>query len=68
MPQTERQAAVEEFLTTSEVAELFGVSDWTIYRWVKAGALPQPVRVSRRWVRFRRHEIEAAINRLQGNE
>lgn len=65
---TERQAAVEEFLTTSEVAELFGISDWTVYRWVKSGALPQPVRVSRRWVRFRRHEIEEAINKLQGKQ
>ncbi len=46
-----------EYMTASEVAELFGVSRYTIARLAKAGKIPA-VRLGTQW-RFKRSEILA---------
>jgi excisionase family DNA binding protein len=46
-----------EYMTTAEVAELFGVSNSTIVRLAKAGKIPA-VRLGSLW-RFRREEVLA---------
>lgn len=43
---------MERFVTTDEVAQLLGVGRSTVYKLVKTGALPAPVRISAGVVRF----------------
>ncbi len=31
------------YLTTAQVAERYGISRTTVWRWIKAGRLPEPV-------------------------
>lgn len=52
-----------DLLTAPEVADYFNVNVSTIWRWVKKGVLPAPVRIagSTRW---RRQEIEAVTATL----
>lgn len=45
-----------ELLDAGQVAEIFGVSDGTIYRWVHEGRLPA-VLIGRRTYRFHRAQI-----------
>ena len=45
-------------LTIQELAERLGVSPMTIYRLRKDEQLPAPIPTSRRFVRWRRSEIE----------
>ncbi len=49
----------KQLLTVAEVAAVLDVSPRTIWAWVAAGELPEPVRKGRRWVRWRRREVEA---------
>lgn len=37
---------MKKYLTVHEVAERFGVSTPTIWRWLKASQLPKPVKLS----------------------
>jgi predicted DNA-binding transcriptional regulator AlpA len=48
----------KELLTTEDLMDLYSCSRTTIWRWVKAGVLPEPRRIGglKRW---RRPEIEA---------
>lgn len=41
-----------------QLAEFFGVSRATIWRWTKEGRLPQPVRISAGCTRWRLDQIE----------
>jgi excisionase family DNA binding protein len=45
-------------LTAPEVADYFNVNVSTVWRWVKAGTLPAPVRIAGA-TRWRRSDIEA---------
>lgn len=53
------------WLTTAEVAQLLRVSDQTVAAYLRAGKLPQPIRIGRRLL-FRATDIEAHLARLQG--
>lgn len=48
-------------LSVRQVAEVFGVSVATIWRWTAGGAIPTPIKIggSTRW---RRDEIEAVLS------
>ena len=48
-----------KFLRRREVEEITGLSRSTIYRMVKTGQFPQPVRVGRKAVRWRLSDIIA---------
>jgi excisionase family DNA binding protein len=52
----------ETLLTTTEVAELFGVHPQTVRRWGKEGRLRE-VRMSSQTVRFSSEEVRALIRR-----
>ncbi|MCJ9428073.1 helix-turn-helix transcriptional regulator [Kordiimonas marina] len=46
-----------EYISAREVANLFGVSTSTVYRWERTGRLPRPLRFSGGVVRWHRKEI-----------
>ena len=56
----------EEMLTTEEVCRLMKFSKITLWRHVRAGKFPQPVRAGRQILRWRESSIEAYLE-AQGN-
>jgi excisionase family DNA binding protein len=56
--------AVHEFLTASEVAQVFRVSAQTVKAWGREGKLPAPVKVGRRCL-FRAEEIDKFRHQLR---
>lgn len=48
-----------ELLTAHDVADITGIGVAEVYQRVRRGALPTPVRVGPRLIRFRRAEVEA---------
>jgi excisionase family DNA binding protein len=55
-----------EFMVIGEVAEYLRVSTWTVWRMVARGDLPQPRRLGRSWVLWKRSELERLLD--QGEE
>jgi excisionase family DNA binding protein len=53
-------------LTVDQVARCLGVSARSVWRYVALGRLPEPVRFTRRHVRWRSEEIAEAIRQHQG--
>jgi excisionase family DNA binding protein len=51
-------AAPKKRLTVRDVAQRMGVSEWTVYRWVRTKRLPV-LRISSRVLRFNLSDIEA---------
>lgn len=49
---------MEEHLTTSQVAQLLGVSDQAIRQWIAAGKLPGYRIIDGGWYRVDRKELE----------
>ena len=50
-----------EFLSPAELAKRLNVSRRTVFRFVSAGKLPQPLRLSKRTVRWRWADVEAFL-------
>jgi excisionase family DNA binding protein len=53
----------ERLLSVKDVAQLMGVDERTIRRWVTAGRLPAPLQVGPNTVRFRPEDIEQFMER-----
>jgi prophage regulatory protein len=54
-----------DLLTCKEVAILFGdLHQSTVWRWVKSGRLPRPVKLSGGTSRWLRSELEAVLARM----
>src|SRR5262245_37008098 len=53
----------DRLLSSEDVAGLLQVSHRTLWRLVKAGRFPQPVRLNRKFVRWRRSDYEAWMER-----
>ena len=49
---------LDRFLRSSEVQESLGVSQATIYRWMKAGHFPRPVRLGPATVAWKQSDLE----------
>jgi len=47
------------YQTRQELEKLFKVSPATIYRWIKEGNFPKPVRLGANMVRWKASDIEA---------
>jgi prophage regulatory protein len=60
------QDSTTRWFTVSQVANRFGVSVATVWRWVRQGNFPSPVKISERSTRWRRSDIEAHEQRLDG--
>lgn len=52
---------MDELLTVKQVAEIFSVSERTIWRWEQAGII-KAVRIGKRTVRFSRSSVEALLS------
>lgn len=50
-----------EYMTAIEVAEFLRVTRVTVYRMIRRGQLPEPVRFSTRCSRWRRTDVQAAL-------
>jgi prophage regulatory protein len=57
-PQTAETASVSMFLRIGVVMRLTGLGRSTIYRLMAEGAFPQPVRLTRRLVAWRRADLD----------
>ena len=53
-----------ELLTSQQVANRLAISLRTVWRLVRAGKLPQPVRFNRKLVRFKAADIAAYVRDL----
>ena len=51
-----------ELMTRPEVSELTGLSHASIYRLMREGDFPEPIRIGQRAVRWRRSELEAFLD------
>ena len=51
-----------ELLTRQQVEKILGVRRSTIYKWMRDGTLPEPLKISSGCVRWRRAELEDWIN------
>lgn len=48
---------MKKYLTVKDVAERFGVSTPTIWRWLNAGLLPKPVKLSAGCTRWKMNDL-----------
>jgi predicted DNA-binding transcriptional regulator AlpA len=53
-----------ELLRKREVCSLFGIDPSTLYRNIKAGKLPKPIRVGRGSSRWLRTEVEGCLQSM----
>lgn len=53
----ENDLLVRAYLSISEAAKLFGLSRWTIYRYVTSGVLPS-IRITKRTTRIKRSDLD----------
>jgi excisionase family DNA binding protein len=58
------RVAEGRLLRAGAVAARLGVSVRTVWRLCAAGSLPQPLRLTRRAVRWREHDIDEYVDRL----
>ena len=54
-----------KLLTTEDVTDALGVSRTTVWRLVKAGTLPRPIKLGPQCNRWRPSDIEAALEALR---
>ncbi len=55
----------KDLLTAREVAGRLSISVRTLHRMVASGHFPQPVRRSRRWVRWRTLDLQRYVQELK---
>jgi prophage regulatory protein len=54
----------EQLLTIQEVADLLKVSKRTVWRWLRQGRLPVPIRCSERCIRWQASVVRAYLKAL----
>lgn len=55
-------AITDTYLSVSHVAGRLGISKSTVWRWVKDGHLPAPVKLGPGCTRWRASDLEAALS------
>ena len=48
----------DHYIDKKKVADFFGVSCSTVYRWARTGVLPRPEKIGMRTSRWKKSEIE----------
>ena len=56
--------ALTQQLTDKEIAQALGISRMTVWRWAKAGRLPQPRKLGAHTTRWDSKEVQAAIQKM----
>ena len=54
-----------KLLNSKDVMDALGVSESTLYRLIRSGAVPRPIKLSRQCNRWREADIEAALEVLR---
>ena len=57
-------SALAQQLTVLEVGKALGVSPATVWRWAKAGRIPQPRKIGENSTRWDSQEVQAAIHKM----
>ena len=57
-------SALVQQLTVLEVGKALGVSPATVWRWAKAGRIPQPRKIGENSTRWDSRELQAAIQKM----
>ena len=57
-------SALVQQLTVLEVGKALGVSPATVWRWAKAGRIPQPRKLGANSTRWDSREVQAAIQKM----
>ncbi len=57
---------MSELLTARQVAELLGVSLWTLRRWTRGGQGPPPHRIGPRAIRYSREDVDTWLRGRRG--
>ncbi len=52
------QKNMQRFLRDVDVAEMLGIGQSTVWVWAREGKIPQPVKISRRCVRWRMSDLQ----------
>lgn len=52
----------EKLLRLNEVVEIIGISKATVYKWIKLGKFPKPVKLSARLVAWKSVDIQNFIS------
>jgi excisionase family DNA binding protein len=60
----EQRVAPQDLLTSQQVADRLAVSVRTLWRLVKKGSFPQPIRYNRKLVRWKSGDVERYIDAL----
>jgi predicted DNA-binding transcriptional regulator AlpA len=50
-----------DLITSQVVADRLSISVRTLWRWVREGRIPEPIRVNRKMVRWKKSVIDATI-------
>jgi len=56
---------MSDLLTSADVMQKLGIGRTALWRWMKDGVLPPPIRIGKRYMRWRPEDIEAFIARQQ---
>jgi excisionase family DNA binding protein len=55
----------DPLLSTTDVCETLGIHPRTLYKWVKSGKFPGPIRISPRRLRWRRSAVEQFVRVIE---
>jgi predicted DNA-binding transcriptional regulator AlpA len=56
----------DRLVSRAEIAALYGVQPLTVYLWGRAGKLPEPIRLTKRTLRWKLSEVRAALEGKKG--
>jgi len=56
----------KKIIRRSKLAEIFGVSETTIWRWQRDGVIPQPIRLGPRMIGWLSSDISEFLEQING--
>ena len=55
---------MRQYIRVKKVAEVIGISQSSVWRWVQSGLLPKPIKLTNRTTVWRADDVYAAVERL----